>query len=105
MLDLATFDLAALLPFILIGFAAQLVDGALGMAFGFDADARDVGLGLRTCTHANEKFLSRQRFFATIAPRLTEDAHRAVGVRRLSRAYAAVKLAGGVPASVALIRL
>ena len=34
MLDLSTFDLAALLPFILIGFAAQLVDGALGMAFG-----------------------------------------------------------------------
>ena len=34
MLDLSTFDFAALLPFILIGFAAQLVDGALGMAFG-----------------------------------------------------------------------
>lgn len=34
MLDPATFDLAALLPFILIGFAAQIVDGALGMAFG-----------------------------------------------------------------------
>ena len=28
------FDLAALLPFIAVGFAAQLVDGALGMAFG-----------------------------------------------------------------------
>lgn len=28
------FDLMALLPFIAIGFAAQLVDGALGMAFG-----------------------------------------------------------------------
>ena len=27
-------DITALLPFILIGFAAQLVDGALGMAFG-----------------------------------------------------------------------
>jgi uncharacterized membrane protein YfcA len=27
-------DLTALLPFVLIGFAAQLVDGALGMAFG-----------------------------------------------------------------------
>ncbi|BBB14274.1 sulfite exporter TauE/SafE family protein [Sphingopyxis sp. FD7] len=34
MIDLAAIDLAALLPFILIGFAAQLVDGALGMAFG-----------------------------------------------------------------------
>jgi len=32
--DLASFDLAALLPFIAVGFAAQLVDGALGMAFG-----------------------------------------------------------------------
>jgi len=75
---------------------------ALGMSVGFDADARDVGLGLRACTHANEKFLSRQRFFTKIAPRLTADAYRAVGVERLSRAYAAVKLAGGVPASVAL---
>ncbi|HEU4650587.1 MAG TPA: sulfite exporter TauE/SafE family protein [Croceibacterium sp.] len=28
------FDIAALLPFIAVGFAAQLVDGALGMAFG-----------------------------------------------------------------------
>ena len=34
MLDLAALDPTALLPFILIGFAAQLVDGALGMAFG-----------------------------------------------------------------------
>lgn len=31
---LASFDWQALLPFIAIGFAAQLVDGALGMAFG-----------------------------------------------------------------------
>ena len=28
------FSLVDLLPFIAIGFAAQLVDGALGMAFG-----------------------------------------------------------------------
>ena len=33
-MDLAGFDLSALLPFIAVGFAAQLVDGALGMAFG-----------------------------------------------------------------------
>jgi len=33
-MDFAHFDLAALLPFIAVGFAAQLVDGALGMAFG-----------------------------------------------------------------------
>ena len=33
-MDLGAFDLSALLPFIAVGFAAQLVDGALGMAFG-----------------------------------------------------------------------
>lgn len=34
MLELGTGDLAAILPFILVGFAAQAIDGALGMAFG-----------------------------------------------------------------------
>lgn len=34
MIEWSAISLADLLPFILIGFAAQLVDGALGMAFG-----------------------------------------------------------------------
>ena len=34
MTDLASFEFASLLPFIAVGFAAQVVDGALGMAFG-----------------------------------------------------------------------
>ena len=34
MFDLSAASLEAILPFIAIGFAAQLVDGALGMAFG-----------------------------------------------------------------------
>lgn len=34
MFDFSQFDLAAILPFVAVGFAAQLVDGALGMAFG-----------------------------------------------------------------------
>lgn len=34
MIDFSLATLEAILPFILIGFAAQLVDGALGMAFG-----------------------------------------------------------------------
>lgn len=33
-MDFASIDIAYLLPFIAVGFAAQLVDGALGMAFG-----------------------------------------------------------------------
>jgi len=43
-LDFAHFDLAALLPFILVGFAAQLVDGALGMAFGVISNTLLVGV-------------------------------------------------------------
>ena len=34
MFDLSAIGLADILPFILVGFAAQIVDGALGMAFG-----------------------------------------------------------------------
>ncbi len=43
-MDLAGFDLAALLPFIAVGFAAQLVDGALGMAFGVISNTLLVGM-------------------------------------------------------------
>jgi len=43
-IDFAHFDLAALLPFIAVGFAAQLVDGALGMAFGVISNTLLVGV-------------------------------------------------------------
>ncbi|MFA6220512.1 MAG: sulfite exporter TauE/SafE family protein [Erythrobacter sp.] len=43
-MDLIGFDLGALIPFILIGFAAQMVDGALGMAFGVISNTLLVGL-------------------------------------------------------------
>ncbi|KQT31865.1 hypothetical protein ASG29_08200 [Sphingomonas sp. Leaf412] len=41
---LTDFDLAALLPFIAVGFGAQLVDGALGMAFGVICNVLLVGV-------------------------------------------------------------
>jgi uncharacterized protein len=43
MFDLGAFDFYALLPFIAVGFAAQLVDGALGMAFGVITNTLLVG--------------------------------------------------------------
>ena len=43
-MDFANFDLQALLPYIAVGFAAQLVDGALGMAFGVISNALMVGV-------------------------------------------------------------
>ena len=42
--DFGALDLGALLPFILIGFAAQLVDGAVGMAFGVIMNTLLVGV-------------------------------------------------------------
>lgn len=46
MLDLSSLTLADVLPFIAIGFAAQLVDGALGMAFGVISTTLLVSLGV-----------------------------------------------------------
>ncbi len=43
-MEFGVFDLGALLPFILIGFAAQLVDGAVGMAFGVIMNTLLVGV-------------------------------------------------------------
>lgn len=43
-MDFGAFDFGALLPFILIGFAAQLVDGAVGMAFGVIMNTLLVGV-------------------------------------------------------------
>jgi uncharacterized membrane protein YfcA len=43
-MNFGDFDLAALLPFIAVGFAAQLVDGALGMAFGVISSTLLVGV-------------------------------------------------------------
>lgn len=44
MIDFSAIDFAALLPFILVGFAAQLIDGALGMAFGVITSTLLVGV-------------------------------------------------------------
>lgn len=43
---LADLDLAALLPFIAVGFAAQIVDGALGMAFGIISNTMLLWIGV-----------------------------------------------------------
>jgi uncharacterized membrane protein YfcA len=43
-MNVGDFDLAALLPYIAVGFAAQLVDGALGMAFGVISNTLMVGV-------------------------------------------------------------
>lgn len=46
MLDFGSLTLADIAPFIAIGFAAQLIDGALGMAFGVISQTLLVSIGL-----------------------------------------------------------
>ena len=43
-MEFAGIDLTSILPFIGVGFAAQLVDGALGMAFGVISNTLLVGV-------------------------------------------------------------
>jgi uncharacterized membrane protein YfcA len=45
-MDLGSIDLFSVLPFIAIGFVAQMVDGALGMAFGVISNTLLVSLGV-----------------------------------------------------------
>lgn len=44
--DVSSFDLTAILPFIAVGMAAQMVDGALGMAFGVISNTLLLSLGV-----------------------------------------------------------
>ena len=44
--DFAAFDYSSILPFIAIGFAAQVVDGALGMAFGVISNTALLWIGV-----------------------------------------------------------
>jgi uncharacterized membrane protein YfcA len=50
MSDLFPFGIAEALPFIGIGFAAQIIDGALGMAFGVISNTLLIGLGVAPAT-------------------------------------------------------
>lgn len=61
MIDLSSLTLADILPFVAVGFAAQLVDGALGMAFGVLSSTLLVALGMppaqvSAAVHAVESF-------------------------------------------------
>lgn len=73
-MDLSAFTLEALLPFIAIGFAAQLVDGALGMAFGVISNTLLISMGVPPAAasagvHAAESFTTGASGISHIAHR------------------------------------
>jgi len=92
-MDLSAFPLEALLPFIAIGFTAQLVDGALGMAFGVISNTLLISMGVPPAAasagvHAAESF-------TTAASGISHIAHRNVDWR-LFRKLVIPGVAGGV---------
>ena len=76
-------ELIDLLPFIAAGFAAQLVDGALGMAFGVISNTLLISLGVAPA--AASAGVHTVETFTTCASGLSHIAHRNVDWRLLAR--------------------
>jgi uncharacterized membrane protein YfcA len=77
------FDPSALLPFILVGFAAQLVDGALGMAFGQISSTLLVSMGVPPA--AASAGVHTAETFTTAVSGISHVAHRNVDWRLFMR--------------------
>ena len=76
-------DLSALLPFIAIGFAAQMVDGALGMAFGVISSTLLLGLGVPPATASAG--VHTVETFTTAVSGISHVAHRNVDWKLFGR--------------------
>jgi uncharacterized protein len=91
-------DLTAILPFIAVGFAAQMVDGALGMAFGVINNTLLVFLGVppalaSASVHAVETF-------TTAASGISHVAHRNVDWKLFRRLVIPGMIGGALGAYV-----
>ena len=76
MLSFTDFSLADLLPFILIGFGAQLIDGALGMAFGVISNTLLISIGVPPA--AASAGVHTVESFTTAVSGISHVAHRNV---------------------------
>lgn len=77
------FDWNALLPFIAVGFAAQIVDGALGMAFGVLSNLLLLGLGVPPA--AASAGVHTVETFTTAVSGISHAIHRNVNWRMFLR--------------------
>ncbi len=90
---LPEFHLAEILPFILVGFAAQLVDGALGMAFGVISSTLLLSLGVPPA--AASASVHTVEMFTTAASGISHTLHRNVNWR-LFRGLVIPGVIGGI---------
>lgn len=101
-MDLSALPWGDLLPFIAVGFAAQMIDGALGMAFGVISSTLLISLGVPPAAasagvHAAESF-------TTAASGTSHIVHKNVCWRLFSR-LVLPGVAGGVLGAYVLTRL
>lgn len=81
--DLSAIDFATLIPFIAAGFVAQLVDGALGMAFGVISTTILLGLGVPPA--AASAGVHTVETFTAGASGISHAIHRNINWRLLAR--------------------
>ena len=82
-MDLSLTTLEAIAPFILVGFAAQMVDGALGMAFGVISNTLLLSLGVNPA--AASFGVHTVEMFTTAASGISHTLHRNVDWRLFFR--------------------
>jgi uncharacterized membrane protein YfcA len=83
MFDFSTITLLDLLPFVAIGFAAQLIDGALGMAFGQISSTLLISMGIPPATASAGVHTAET--FTTAVSGISHVAHRNVDWRLFLR--------------------
>jgi hypothetical protein len=81
--EIPSFAFFDLLPFIAVGFAAQLIDGALGMAFGVLSSTLLLSLGVAPA--AASAGVHTVESFTTAASAISHAAHRNVDLRLFAR--------------------
>lgn len=84
MIDISTIDWNAIAPFIAVGFAAQLVDGALGMAFGVITNTLLISVMGMAPAHASAR-VHIVEIFTTGASGISHAIHKNVDWKLFSR--------------------
>jgi uncharacterized membrane protein YfcA len=102
MFDLAGVGLLDILPFIAIGFAAQLIDGALGMAFGQISSTLLVSMGVPPA--AASAGVHTAETFTTAVSGISHIAHKNVDWRLFFR-LVIPGIVGGVLGAYVLTRI
>ncbi len=101
MIDWSTISFAHILPFVLIGFAAQLVDGALGMAFGVISTTLLVSVGAPPLAPAAASAtVHTVECFTTGASGISHVLHRNVDWRLFARLVVPGMIGGVIGAYV-----